>query len=170
MQVDAVAASQKEARCGRSFGRIVHRWRATTEQVEIQRQVTMVATVAKFWGKTIKQRELRGEKEEEQDTRRKQRLHQEGRQRNRWKKVGKAAVQGEQQTERARVLVLARERSRVQRAEQGQLLLEAADRGVEGVRLRGVLARALYNWGLGHARDRARYMEAGVRGDMKVPQ
>ena len=33
----------------------------------------------------------------------------------------------------------------------------------------GVLARALYSWGLGHAQDRARYMmQAGVRGDMMV--
>ena len=36
-QVDAGAASQKGARFGRSFGRIVHRWMATTEQV-VQRQ------------------------------------------------------------------------------------------------------------------------------------
>ena len=229
MQVDAVAASQKEARCGRSFGRIVHRWRATTEQVEIQRQVTMVATVAKFWvmsrvirrrgqaaeddsqegdsqegrqrrwfgrivhrwvatsaqvtmqrslttvgtvakfwERTTKPRVSRQNKEEGQEKRRRHRLHQEGRQRNRWKKVGKAAVQGEQQTERARALVLARERSRVQRAEQGQLLLEAADRGVEGVRLRRALARALYSWGLGHAQDRARCMQVQVQGDTMV--
>ena len=46
-------------------------------------------------------------------------------------------VQGSQPMERARVVVQARERSRVQRAEQGQLLLQAADRGVEGGRLRG---------------------------------
>ena len=87
-------------------------------------------------GKDDEAKGVEAEKEEEQEKRRRQRLHQEGRQRNRWKKVGKAAVQGAQPTERARALVLARERSRVQRAEQGQLLLEAADRGVEGVRLR----------------------------------
>ena len=96
LQVDVGAASQKGARCGRSFGRIVHRWRATTEQVEIQRQVKMVATVAKFWGKTIKQRESRGEKEEEQEKRRRQKQQKEGRQRNRWKKLKKAVVQGAQ--------------------------------------------------------------------------
>ena len=62
----------------------------------------------------------------------------------------------------------ARERIRDQKAEQGQLLLQAADRGVEGARLRRVLARALYSWGLGHAQDRARYMQVGVRGDMLV--
>ena len=61
--------------------------------------------------------------------------------------MAKAVVQGAQPRERARIVVLARQR----RAELGQLLLQAADRGVEGVRLRGVLARALYNWGLGHA-------------------
>ena len=55
----------------------------------------------------------RQKKEEEQEKRRRQKLHQEGRQRNRWKKVGKAAGQGAQPTERARALVLARERSRV---------------------------------------------------------
>ena len=78
----------------------------------------------------------------------------------------KAAGQGAQPTERVRVMVQARQ----QRAEQGQLLLQAADRGVEGVILRVVLARALYNWGLGHARDRARCRKlvvlVGVRGDM----
>ena len=46
--------------------------------------------------------------------------------------------------------------ARQRRVERGQLLQQAADRGVEGVRLRGVMARALYNWGLRHARDRAR--------------
>ena len=66
--------------------------------------------------------------------------------------------------ERARVMVQAREWSREQRAEQGQQLLQAADRGVDGVRLRGVLARALYNWGLGHAQGRARYMMQAARG------
>ena len=82
------------------------------------------------------------------------------------KKLGKAAVQGAQPTERARALGQARERSRVLRAEQGQLLLQAADRGVERARLRGVLARSLYNCGLGHARDRARYMKrVGVWGE-----
>ena len=70
LQVDVGAASQKVARGGWSFARIVHRWRAATEQVEIQRQVKMVATVAKFWGKTIKQRESRKKKEEEQEKRR----------------------------------------------------------------------------------------------------
>ena len=33
LQVDVGAASQKVARCRRWFGRIVHRWMATTEQV-----------------------------------------------------------------------------------------------------------------------------------------
>ena len=50
------------------------------------------------------------------------------------------------------------------------MLLQAADRCVEGVRLRGFLARALYNWGLRHARDRARYSKlvvlVGVRSDI----
>ena len=77
----------------------------------------------------------------------------------------KAAGQGAQPMEQVRGMVQARQR----RAEQGQLLLQAADRGVEGARFRGVMARALYSWGLGHAQDRARYMmQAGVRGDMMV--
>ena len=70
----------------------------------------------------------------------------------------KAAGQGAQPMEPVRVMVQARQR----RAEQGQLLLQAVDRGVEGGRFRGVLARALYNWGLGHAQDRARYSKLVV--------
>ena len=49
LQVDSGAASQKEARCRRRFGRIVYRSLATSEQVAMQRQVSIVATVAKFW-------------------------------------------------------------------------------------------------------------------------
>ena len=41
-----------------------------------------------------------------------------------WRKVEKAAVQGAQPMEQARIVVQARQ----QRAEQGQLLLQAADR------------------------------------------
>ena len=75
-----------------------------------------------------------------------------------WRKVVKAAGQGAQPMERVRAVVQAMQR----RAEQGQLLLQAADRGVEGVRSRGILDRALYSWGLGHARDRARYSKVVV--------
>ena len=142
---------------------------ATTEQLRMQRQVTMVGTVAKFWELARKPWVMRKKQEEEHEKRRRQGKQQEGRLRNRWRKLGKAAVQGAQLTGRARVLVQTRELSREQRAEQGQLLLQAADSGVEGVRLRGVLARALYSWGLGHAQDRAWYMmQVGVRGDMMV--
>ena len=98
----------------------------------------------------------------------KQRKHAELRLKAKWRKVMKAAGQGAQPMERVRVVVQARQR----RAEQGQLLLQTADRGVEGVRSRGVLDRALYNWGLGHARDRAWYRKVvvlvGVWGDMMV--
>ena len=245
LQVDALAASQKEARCGRSFGRIAHRWRATTEQVRTQRQVTMVATMAKFWvmSRVIRRRgqaaeddsqegdsqegrqgsrdpgvvrramhvgqvfrntvfvvqrehdrvdratELQkrstmvsvaaqffwaakqdsaGDKkdweedglaslrvEEDKETkkrRKKQRKQAELRLKAKWRTVVKAAGQAAQPMERARAMVQARQR----RAEQGQLLLQAVDRGAEVVRLRRVLARALYSWGLGHAQDRAR--------------
>ena len=78
----------------------------------------------------------------------------------------KAAGQGVQPMERVRIMVQARQR----RAE--QLLLQAVDNwGVLARKqLRGVLARALYNWGLGHARDRARCRNlvvlVGVRSDM----
>ena len=49
LQVDSGAASQKEARCRRRFGRIVYRSLATSEQVAMQRQVSIVATMAKVW-------------------------------------------------------------------------------------------------------------------------
>ena len=146
LQVDVGAASQKVDRCGRWFGRIVYRWMATTEQVVMQRQVTTVGTVAKFWDIARQQRVKKAKQEEEKNKQGRQRKQQEGRQRNRWYKVGKAAVQqGAQPMERARVMVQAI--CRLQRAEQGQLLLQAADRGVEGARFREVLARTLYRSG-----------------------
>ena len=113
--------------------------------------------------------EKKGRVEEDKATkkqRKQQRKQAELRIKARWRKVVNAVGQGAQPMERARIVVQARQR----RAELGQLLLQAADRGVEGVRLRGVLARALYNWGLGHERDRAQYRKlvvlAGVRGDI----
>ena len=66
LQVDVGAASPKVARCGRWFGRIVHRWMATTEQVRMQRQVTTVGMVAKFWEIARKQRVTREKQEEDQ--------------------------------------------------------------------------------------------------------
>ena len=76
LQVDVGAASQKVARGGWWFGRIVHRWMATTEQLRMQRQVTMVGTVAKFWELARKPWVMRKKQEEEQDKRRRHRQQQ----------------------------------------------------------------------------------------------
>ena len=131
--------------------------RMVDRATEWQRRITTISVAAQFFW-AAKQDSVGDEKcrvEEDKAARKqakKQRKQAELRTKARWRAVVKAAGQGAQPTERTRIMVSARQR----RAELGQLLLQAADRGVEGVRLRGVLARALYNWGLGHARDRAR--------------
>ena len=136
---------------------------------ELQKRSTMVSVAAQFFW-AAKQDSAGDKKDWEEDEkaakkqRKKQRQQAGLRIKAKWRQVAKAVVQGAQPTERTRVMVQARKR----RAEQGQLLLQAANRGVEGVRLRVVLARALYSWGLGHAQDRARCIQVKVRGDTMV--
>ena len=112
-----------------------------------QRRVTTVSVAAQLFWATQQPWDLASLRvEEEKATRKqakKQRKQADHRFKAKWRKLVKAAGQEAQPMERARVMVQARQR----RAERGQLLLQAADRGVEGVKLRGIMARALYNWG-----------------------
>ena len=143
---------------------------------ELQKRSTMVSVAAQFFWAA--KQDSAGDKkgweedglaslrvEEDKETkkrRKKQRKQAELRLKAKWRTVAKAAGQAAQPMERARAMAQARQR----RAEQGQLLLQAVDRGAEVVRLRRVLARALYSWGLGHAQDRARciLVNLGARG------
>ena len=139
--------------------------RMVAETMVWQRRVTTVSVAAQFFWAT--QRDLASLRVKEQKAERKQvnkqRKQAELRLKAKWRKVVKAAGQGAQPMERARVVVQARQ----WRAEQGQSLLQTADRIEEGVMIRGFLTRALYHWRLGHAQDRAWYrklVELGVWG------
>ena len=101
---------------------------------EWQRRITTVSVAAQcFWATQRDSAEdEKGRVEDDKARRkqgRKQRKQAELRIKAKWRKVVKAAGQGAQPMERMRVMVQARQR----RAEQGKLLLQAADRDVEGV-------------------------------------
>jgi hypothetical protein len=143
--------------------------RSVDRAAEWQRWIVAVSVAAQFFWATkqgLVEAEKDGEEEDKVTKKQRKKWRQQAglRLKAKWRQVAKAVVQGAQPTERARIVVLARQR----RAELGQLLLQAADRGAEGVRLRRVLARALYSWGLGHAQDRARCIQVKVRGDTMV--
>ena len=101
----------------------------------LQRRVTTVSVAAQLFWATQQPWDLASLRVEEDKATKKQRKKQRQqagfRLKARWRQVVKAAGQGAQPMERARIMVQARQR----RAERGQLLLQAADRGVWGVRL-----------------------------------
>ena len=155
----------KGARCpphvGDIFRSVVRRHmrenKMVTDAAVLQRRITTVSVAAQFFW--VMQRDFasfgtrRPRAEKTRVTTEKRKL--EVKSKTRWGQVARAAQQAAQPTERARVLVQAKQ----QTAQQGQWLVQLAYmyRGAEGVRIRGVLARALYNWGLGHAQDQSQY-------------
>ena len=157
----------KGARCpphvGDIFRSVVRRYRRdnkmVTDATVLQRRITTVSLVAQFFWATqrdfasfgTRRRRPRAEKTRVKKEKRKLDV----KFKTRWGQVARAAQQAAQPTERARVLVQAKQ----QTAHRGHWLVHLAYRGAEGVRIRGILAiaRALYNWGLGHAQDQSRY-------------
>ena len=105
--------------------------RMVTDAMVLQRRVTTVSVAARLFWATQQPWDLASLRVEEENVTRKQmkkqRKQAELRLKAKRRQVVKAAGQGAHPMERARVVVQARQ----WRAEQGQLLLQAADRGVE---------------------------------------